>query len=573
MTTYKEPVDINFEGMFNAISYGALHNPGSVLPEFIDNCINTKLPTPATQIHLYKVSYKSKIFHFIYNNGSGMNREDIRKAFKMFSSRKREPGDIGYWGLGLKSSKILGDNLIVLSKLKNNNDIYSGNLDMINGLQTIEVCEEKIRDYTNNFFKKNNFNEGCIFIIHSYGDLDNENIINMLNSKDYIDFEKDEKNSISKKYSNIDINIYFNTCLQDKIIVFDKSKKGVKKIECISNNNNKNIPFIYKYEDIYYTVSCACIKSSVKKNLNPRKITEPKNINDLPCAVFYFHYDDLKGKRIDSCVGIERQNIRVTEKYPKARLNEFPKGKSTFSYSDENIRHFDDKLGIGFNKSQAADNSKAMNCLINNHILWSAMSKKEIDFIKIEDDEGEEEEDKEDKEDEEEDKEEDKEDEEEDEEDEEDEEEEDEDEDEEGDISNKKNIKTVTEPKMPKTDNNVKVTKKVNVKKSIVVDTIQNKKNANNTSTKTKKEERLESQNELKKKYVKDYTDFYDDYDKYINTEKPVKSINKETYIMCLNEMCLQSFILLDHELGIDGETNQSFFEVLVHEFTGLLIS
>lgn len=119
----------------------------TAIADVIDNSISAK----ASEVEIYLLKKNGLPFIQILDDGWGMDNEELLEAMRLGSKNpatKREEGDLGRFGLGLKSASFSQCRVLsVISKKKNDTYGYQWNLDKVaqsNKFEVLRLTDEQI---------------------------------------------------------------------------------------------------------------------------------------------------------------------------------------------------------------------------------------------------------------------------------------------------------------------------------------------------------------------------------------------------------------------------------------------
>lgn len=156
----KVPVPSSPGRLINAIARIG-YDPEVALCDLIDNSIDANSSHISVELvpeYREEEGQTDSIHEYVIaDNGCGMNREGLVKAFALGSDREYPSGSLGKFGLGLKSAGLaLGDKIVLISKTKEMTSPVCGILSIqaIQDSENYEIDLGEIPEKYNSFYEK-----------------------------------------------------------------------------------------------------------------------------------------------------------------------------------------------------------------------------------------------------------------------------------------------------------------------------------------------------------------------------------------------------------------------------------
>ena len=408
---------IDERGLINSFDrQGVTMNKG--LFELIGNSIDSN----STQICIKIYNVNGNEFISINDNGKGMNKDDLLKAFNICGENHKNNKKIGVSGVGLKiSTKCLSKNtdVEIYTKSQNNNEIYKATIPWSkiieegrwSGNVKIEKCTKRIEKIIYKNIVEYKYGTGVIF---KYSEDLKNNILNQFIYQEKCKLKKEDRLDYIFGSCNVNIicsyktDLFENTYKLDFYNPFniDKNNYIYYKtfiIDCFINKLNNNIQFAKKinndeYECFEYAIKNIKRNISIKKfnsskfkkigsmqlnicslkllnnNLEMDELFEYNNINKY-IQNFYGNYDNLieSLNNYNNTIILKRNNAIIGNMiYNKKRYSE-----KKYKFISKNIlmelvynpyssqqNIFDNIIGIQGNKHQYVTDEKKLETLL-----------------------------------------------------------------------------------------------------------------------------------------------------------------------------------------------------------------
>lgn len=135
-----------------------LRDTGYQLPTAISDIIDNSIEAGAENINIYfEQDFRDGLTLKIFDDGDGMSKDELLSAMRYGAERKNKKGNLGKFGLGLKTaSTAFADKLTVISRKKIKDQLYtaSWDLDHIRKVNDWEMTFRKSNDNEEEEFNK-----------------------------------------------------------------------------------------------------------------------------------------------------------------------------------------------------------------------------------------------------------------------------------------------------------------------------------------------------------------------------------------------------------------------------------